>query len=259
MDHIVLNYTWDQDEDRDMFVYLQNCQYFIIKYEINGDENMPYKPARAIKPKRKGYRGKEPFLKTGEMIHWDSFLERNYIRLADFDQQIDEIIYQPVCIHYTLNGKKRRYFPDFKLILKDGRVFIIEVKTLRFMNSPSNVIKYEVGRKFCEDKRWHYEVFTEEEINPGYLQTNLSLLRHLGTQEVSDKIMDHVLEKLKLKTEMYLFELREVCEEIDEESFYKAVYQLIYLQEISTDLVNVKLTDDSILRFSDEEERSSCS
>lgn len=220
---------------------------------------MPYKPARKIKPKRKGFRGKEPFLKTGDMIHWESFLERNFIRLADFDQQVDEIFYQPVCIHYSLNGKKHKYFPDFKIILKDGRVFIIEVKALRFKNYPSNVIKYEVGRKFCEAQRWHYEVFTEEEINPRHLQTNLSLLRHLGTQEVTDNIMDHVLEKLQLKTEMYLFELRESCAEIDEESFYKAVYQLIYLQEISTDLVNVKLSDDSILRFSVEEERSSCS
>ncbi|WP_317957316.1 TnsA endonuclease N-terminal domain-containing protein [Paenibacillus chitinolyticus] len=220
---------------------------------------MPYKPARKIMPKRKGFRGKEPFLKTGDMIHWESFLERNFIRLADFDVQVEEIFYQPVCIHYLLNGKKHKYFPDFKLILKDGRVFIIEVKSLRFKNYPSNVIKYEVGRKFCETQRWHYEVFTEEEINPGYLQTNLSLLRHLGTQDVSDKIMDHVLEQLKQKTEIYLFKLRESCEEINEENFYKAVYQLIYLQEISTDLVNVKLSDDSVLRYSVEGERSSCS
>lgn len=220
---------------------------------------MPYKPARKIKPKRKGFRGKEPFLKTGDMIHWESFLERNFIRLADYDFQVEEIYYQPVCIRYLLNGKKHKYYPDFKLILKDGRVIIIEVKALRFKNSPSNVIEYEVGRKFCEAQGWHYEVFTEEEINPSHLQTNLSLLRHLGTQEVTDKIMDYVLEKLQLKTEMYLFELRESCAEIDEESFYKAVYQLIYLQEISTDLVNVKLSDDSILRFSVEEERSSCS
>ncbi|WNQ09683.1 TnsA endonuclease N-terminal domain-containing protein [Paenibacillus aurantius] len=220
---------------------------------------MPYKPARVIKPKRKGFRGKEPFLKTGDMIHWESFLERNFIRLADFDLQVDEIFYQPVCIHYSLNGKKHKYFPDFKLILKDGRVFIIEVKALRFKNSSKNVIKYEVGRKFCEAQGWHYEVFTEVEINPGHLQTNLSLLRHLGTQEVTDKIMDDILDQLKLKTAMYLFDLRESCAEIDEESFYKAVYQLIYLQEISTDLINVKLSDDSILRFSIEEDRSSCS
>ncbi|WP_052339691.1 TnsA endonuclease N-terminal domain-containing protein [Gorillibacterium massiliense] len=220
---------------------------------------MPYKPARKIMPKRKGFRGKEPFLKTGDMIHWESFLERNYIRLADFDLQVDEIFYQPVCIHYTLNGKKHRYFPDFKIILKDGRVFIIEVKALRFKNNPSNIIKYEVGRKYCEAHRWYYEVFTEEEINPRYLQTNLSLLRHLGSQEVTDNIMDHVLKQLQSKTEMYLFELRESCAEIDEESFYKAVYQLIYLQEISTDLVNVKLSDESILHFSVDEGRSSCS
>jgi hypothetical protein len=239
---------------------LKKVNTFIINYERNrGEREMPYKPARVIKPKRKGFRGKEPFLKTGDMIHWESFLERNYIRLADFDQQVEDIFYQPECIRYLLNGKKHKYFPDFKIILKDGRVFIIEVKALRFKNSPSNVIKYEVGRKFCEAQGWHYVVFTEEEINPNYLQSNLSLLRHLGTQEVTDKIMDDILDQLELKTEMYLFELRESCAEIDEESFYKAVYQLIYLQEITTDLVNVKLSEDSILRVAVGEERSSCS
>ncbi|MDQ0874226.1 hypothetical protein QFZ77_002885 [Paenibacillus sp. V4I3] len=220
---------------------------------------MPYKPARKIKPKRKGFRGKEPFLKTGDMIHWESFLERNFIRLADFDQRVIEIFYQPECIDYLVNGKKHKYYPDFKLILEDNRVLLIEVKALRFKNHPKNIIKYEVGRQFCKARGWHYEVFTENEINPKHLQANLSLLRHLGTQEVSDTIMDRILEKLGLKSKMYLFELRESCAEIDEESFYKAVYQLIYLQEISTDLVNVKLSDDSILSFSVEEEISSCS
>ncbi|WP_152393396.1 TnsA endonuclease N-terminal domain-containing protein [Paenibacillus guangzhouensis] len=219
---------------------------------------MPYKPARKIKPKRKGFRGKEPYLKTGDMIHWESFLERDFIRLADFDQQVEEIFYQPICINYLLNGKKHKYFPDFKLILNDNRVFIIEVKAVRFKNYPTNVIKYEVGRKFCESQGWHYAVFTEEEINQRYFQTNLSLLRHLGTQEVSDEIMDHVLDQLDLTGQMYLFELRESCAEIDEESFYRAVYQLIYLQEISTDLVNVKLSDDSILRVAVREENSLC-
>ncbi|MCZ8513399.1 TnsA endonuclease N-terminal domain-containing protein [Paenibacillus filicis] len=217
---------------------------------------MPYKPAREIKPKRKGYRGKEPFLKTGDMIHWESFLERNFIRLADFDIRVVEIFYQPECIDYLVNGKKHKYYPDFKLILEDNRVFIIEVKALRFKNSPKNVIKYEAGRKFCEARGWHYEIFTENEINTKYLQANLSLLRHLGTQVVSDEIMDQIMQQLELKTEMFLYELRESCEEIDEENFYRAVYQLIYLQEISTELVNVKLSDDSILRVSAGEERS---
>lgn len=210
---------------------------------------MVYKPARVIKPKRKGFRGKEPFLKTGDMIHWESFLERNFIRLADFDLSVEEIYHQPICIEYTINGKKHKYYPDYKMISENNRVTIVEVKTERFFNKPKNILKYEAGRKFCEEMGWDYKIFTEREINPNYLQWNLSLLRHLGTQEISDQILDFTMEKLEEKSEMYLFELRESCPDIEEESFYAAVYQLIYLQDIQTELINEKLSDDSFLRI----------
>ncbi|MEK4510133.1 TnsA endonuclease N-terminal domain-containing protein [Paenibacillus sp. FSL K6-2524] len=210
---------------------------------------MTYKPAREIRPKRKGYRGKEPFLKTGDMIHWDSFLERNFIRLADFDQEIQEIYHQPVCIYYTVNGKKHRYYPDFKMISQNNRVTIVEVKTERFFNKQKNILKYEVGRRYCEEMGWDYKVFTEREIDPKYLQWNLSLLRHLGTRDVSEQIMNQIAAKVEEMYELHLFELREACEDIEEESFYAAVYQLIYLQDIQTDLVNYKISDDSFLRI----------
>jgi hypothetical protein len=210
---------------------------------------MVYKPAREIKPKRKGYRGKEPFLKTGDMIHWESFLERNFIRMADFDLNVQEIFHQPICIHYTINGKKHKYYPDYKIISENNRVIIVEVKTERFFNKPKNILKYEAGRIFCEEKGWEYKIFTEREINLNYLQWNLSLLRHLGTQEISDQILDLISKKLEEKNEMYLFELRENCADIEEQAFYAAVYQLIYLQDIQTELVNVKLSDDSLLRI----------
>ena len=209
---------------------------------------MAYKPARQIKAKHKGYRGKEPFLKTGEMIDWESFLERNFIRLADFDPIVQELYHQPVCIRYMLNGRKYKYYPDFKMVLENNKVLIIEVKPERFFNKPSNILKYEVGRRYCEEMGWNYRVFTETQINPKYLQHNLSLLRHLGTQDIEDEILDHIMEQIANRKEMHLFELRDACEDLKEETFYAAAYQLIYLQEIRTDLINFKISDDSLLQ-----------
>ncbi|MFB9327825.1 TnsA endonuclease N-terminal domain-containing protein [Paenibacillus aurantiacus] len=210
---------------------------------------MPYKPAREIKPKAKGYRGKEPFLTTGEYIHWESFLERNYIRLADFDQTVQEIYYQPICIYYWLNGKKYRYYPDFKVVFEDNRVCLIEVKPERFIKSERNVIKYAAAQQYCKEMGWSFEIFTERQINPNLLQWNLSLLRHLGTQEVSEEEEDCIFNVMEKKQELHLFELREHCESMTEEAFYSTVYRLIYLQELQTDLVNIKLSDDSLLRL----------
>lgn len=208
------------------------------------------KPARQIRPKVKGFRGKEPFLKTGDMLHWDSFLERNFIRLADFDLAVDELYYQPVRIDYEINGKKFSYYPDFKMSLENNKVCIVEVKTERFFNTEKNAIKYEVGRRYCEERGWEYEVFTERQINPGFLQSNLSLLRHLGTQDVSEKIEEFILDQLKkVNDNIPLFELRENCGELDDETFYAAAYRLIYLQEIQIDLIHEKITDESLLSY----------
>lgn len=210
---------------------------------------MPYKPAREIKPKAKGYRGKEPFLKTGEYIHWDSYLERNFIRLADFDPEVKEIYHQPVCIYYWLNGRKYKYYPDFKVVFEDNRVCLVEVKPQRFFNLEKNAIKYAAGQEFCKVKGWSYEVFTERQINPNFLQWNLSLLRHLGNQEVSEKEEGCIFNVMEKEQELHLFELREHCESMSEEAFYSTVYRLIYLQVIQADLVHIKLSDDALLRL----------
>ncbi|WP_225999813.1 TnsA endonuclease N-terminal domain-containing protein [Paenibacillus sp. BJ-4] len=210
---------------------------------------MTYKPAREIKPKHYGYRGKEPFFKNGSMVHWDSFLERNFIRLADFDPNVEELYHQPVCIHYMTGGKQLRYYPDFKMILNNNQTVIVEVKPEAFLNHPKNLIKYEVGKKYCEERGWLYQVYTEIEINPSYLQWNLSLLRHLGTQDFNDKYSDYILEQLQKKTESAMIHLRKDCHLIDEQVFYSNLYNLIYLQEIKVDLVKEKLNDYSILRM----------
>lgn len=179
-----------------------------------------YKPAREIKPKYYGYRGKEPFMKNGSMVHWDSFLERSFIRLADFDLNVEELYHQPLCIYYTMNGKQLRYYPDFKMILKNNQIIIVEVKPEAFLNHPKNLVKYEVGRRYCLEQGWEYRIYTEKEISPSFFQDNISLLRHLGTQEPNDADVDYILEKLEEKKEVSIFNLRQECKLLDEQLFY---------------------------------------
>ncbi|NOU75314.1 hypothetical protein GC098_28680 [Paenibacillus sp. LMG 31458] len=210
--------------------------------------------ARKIKPKRKGFRGKEPFITTGGMIHWDSFNERNYIRLADFDLSVSAIFYQPICIRYTHIGKKYRYFPDFKVITFNGKTYIVEVKHSKYFDTPKNRIKYEVGRKFCEENGWIYIVVTEKQIDQGYLQYNLALLRAHGLEFYDQKYETEMLDKLQALKSCYIFELREYFEELSNEQFFSLLYHLIYLQDIRIDLIGSKITDESVIYSIIEEE-----
>ncbi|RKP56258.1 hypothetical protein D7Z26_06375 [Cohnella endophytica] len=205
--------------------------------------------ARKIGPKRKGFRGKEPFLKSGDMVYWDSYLERDYIRLADFDSTVEEIYFQPVCIRYTYKGKTYRYYPDFKIISLDGHVTIVEVKPRKYLQHPKNIVKYEVGRLFCDEKGWTFVIITDEEIRPGYLQNNLAILRAYGFEDGVEHIISSIKEKMKEKCQCYVFELREEFMDVSDHEFFVALYRLIYMEDLLTDLIASQLTEESFIKI----------
>lgn len=210
---------------------------------------MFFQPARKIKPKTKGYRGKEPFLTTGKMVPWESFLERDYIRLADFDFSIEEIYAQPVRITYLYNGKIREHFPDFKVINNEHQVVIVEVKPMKFVDREDNQIKFLAGRAYCEERGWKYIQMTEDDIRPGFLQQNLALLRSIGTQDIPDSILDTVLSRLEKVNHSTISELRTHCSDLTEEEYYGSIYQLIYFQEIDCELILQPVSQDSIIQY----------
>lgn len=209
--------------------------------------------ARKIGPKRKGFRGKESFFKTGDSVHWDSYLERDFIRLADFDPEVAEMYFQPLCIKYSHMGRTKRYYPDFKIASPNGHISIVEVKPVKYLLHPKNVLKYEVGRRFCEERGWTYVVVTEEQIRPGYLQENLSILRAHGFEDGVDESLSLIKEMMRDKRSCYVFELREECMDVSDHDFFVALYRLIYMEDLLTDLVAAPLTDESFLKLNESE------
>lgn len=207
--------------------------------------------ARKIKPsKGKHYRWKVPFFTSFKMVHCESSIERDYVRLADFDPNVVDIIYQPLTIHYLYKHRKRKYYPDFKILKKDGKIAIVEIKSSNKLNKSDNVIKYMIGRLYCEKMGWEYHIATENEIRPGALQNNLSLLRAFGNQPVEIKKLNAVLNNLQMSGTCTISMLRDNCSELDESDFFKSIYALIYHKKLTIDLVNEEISDLSIISFS---------
>lgn len=210
---------------------------------------MNYKPARRIKARRgKVYRGKEPFLKTKQMVHWEGLLELHYIRLADYDPQVEEIYYQPLCIRYFYKGKVRKYFPDFKIITKNKRVFLIEVKPKSKIHKEENEVKFQVGREYCNQMGWTFSVVTEDEIQPGYFQGNLMNLRRYATYSFDAKAAAYILDRIQEVSSVRIAEFVKQCPDIEEAVYFTTIYQLIYMQQVEADLITEKLTDTSVIR-----------
>jgi hypothetical protein len=200
--------------------------------------------ARKIKAsKGKHYRWKIPFLKNGKMVHCESTLEKDFVRLADFDRSISEVIHQPLAIYYYFKRRRRVYYPDYKMVTSAGKIIIVEVKPQKYVRKVKNEIKFIVGRMYCEERGWEYHIVTEQQIRLGYLQRNLGLLRGLGHQYVSMSDLKLVLDTLKNSGESTIEMLRENCIEMEEATFFKIIYKLIYHQKIYVDLIGSELSD----------------
>lgn len=212
-----------------------------LKKEKNHTES-----ERKIKAVKGGkhYRYKIPFHTSGNMVHCESTIERDYVRILDFDKTILEVIHQPLLINFKYKGRKRRYFPDFKVVTNTGDIWIVEVKSQEKLNYVDNVCKYIVGELYCKQRGWSYRIVTDCEIRKGFLQNNLSLLRAHGSQLVEEKLLIHVYSQLSKMKVCSIESLRRNCTDLTDNEFYSAIYSLILNHKVFGDLKNNKLDGD---------------
>lgn len=208
------------------------------------------KGARSIKAvKGINYRGSVPSHKCGDMVEYESLLERDYINLLEFDSKVEYFESQPMKIPYMYKGKRHDYFPDFKIITHENKIKLIEVKPKRFLNLEKNMIKFEVGKQYCKVRNWEYHIFTEEEIRKGYLQDNLRKLNSVNFDRIRSALKEQILQKVK---EMGPIEIDVVVNkfpQFDRNELYEHIYYLIYFHQLYTDLINKNLGGNSIIKI----------
>jgi hypothetical protein len=205
--------------------------------------------ARPIRPsKGKHFRGKTVLLKNGRMVYWESTLERDCVRMADYDLNVEDIEHQPIHIRFSYRGKPHSYFPDYKLTLTGTRILVVEVKPYKKVDDDLNPVKFEVGTRYCAERGWDYRVYTEADLRPTkYFQRNLKMLRGLGHERTTLAELQYVLDTLTLAGACSIVELRGLCQELNDSEFYKALYKLMYSQVIRTDMLRQKITVFSIV------------
>ncbi|CAG7652902.1 hypothetical protein PAESOLCIP111_06667 [Paenibacillus solanacearum] len=207
-------------------------------------------PVRKIRPTRgRHYRSKIGSSKSLKIIHAESLLERDYVRLCNFDPTITKIYYQPIGIRFHYNGRKRRYFPDYLIVTRENHYYLVEVKLKEFVASNLNRAKFYAATKLCEEKGWTFLVATEDQIRPGYLQKNLRLLHEVKRHKIIPSVAEYIKAMLEYIGPQTIFNLRNACNIIDESLFMLNLHKLIYASEIGTDIVHHPLNDSSIIWY----------
>ena len=118
-------------------------------------------PARAV-PSWKGknvYEGDYWAATTRGFVHHESFLEREYVMVADFDPSILAFSWQPFVLKWPKGTKGHRgHVPDYFCRLGNGDGLVVDVK--RPDKVEANAQQFAMTREVCEQVGWKHEVFT---------------------------------------------------------------------------------------------------
>lgn len=180
---------------------------------------------RKIGPKSSSASGRFISRKQNDkIIQYESSLERDFIYLCEFDNNIISYVDQPIKIEYVdAKEKKRIYTPDFLVEYKDNQrqSNIIEVKYSSYLSK--NLHRYEEkfhhARLFCKKNALTFSVLTEKDIRDGqkFYLTNISfLLKHRETigrskssfqNEMDIEICLNLIKELRLKNKTSINDL----------------------------------------------------
>ncbi|HWW05902.1 TnsA endonuclease N-terminal domain-containing protein [Collimonas sp.] len=121
-------------------------------------------------------RGKFPSRKIGRMVHWESQLERDAVKLFEFSSGISAYREQPMRVYYGHDGKTRRYTPDFEITLHTGEIQFIEVKPLQKTLDPQESARLARIQDHFDQNGNTLRVITEVDIRQKQLLENLDVL-----------------------------------------------------------------------------------
>lgn len=147
-----------------------------------GQQNQHNRSREPITRSRMSVRGSFPSLKMGRMVDWESQLERKACYRFEFSSAVIEFHEQPAPLSLFIDGKYRRYTPDFELSMADGSTLIVEVKP--YAKLLKNDIRELLGYASveCEYQGKKLVAVTDQELSDPVINANLHFLRpYLGT------------------------------------------------------------------------------
>ncbi|CAE6742935.1 hypothetical protein R75465_02362 [Paraburkholderia aspalathi] len=144
---------------------------------LTARQGIHHTPARqVVRPTGGIFRGRFPSRKSGRSVAFESLIERDALLLFEFSRGVTSYREQPYSIHYTFEGRSRKYTPDFELSLASGSVLLIEVKPEDKALAPEERKRLRrIGEHFSE-LGVPFRVLTDTQIRRGALLRNLNTL-----------------------------------------------------------------------------------
>ena len=204
-------------------------------------------PVRKVSNRGGNIIGRFPSIKMGRMIAFESLLERDFIYLLDHDLAVDWFEEQPLRIEYVQDGKRLQYTPDFHVI-KGDRQGLVECKPERFVETEENRRKFAVGREWCKEQGWSFELITDQKIRSGFRLQNVKLLAQYARQPVDVAIRSQIHALLQAaQTGIAVADLANAIQPVNSSVVTASIYCLAYHHEIQLPLDQGLISSQSIV------------
>lgn len=206
------------------------------------------KKKRNISPNEFSLTGQIKSLKRNDLVDFESSLERDYIYILEFDEDVRYYYEQPLKIEF----KNRYYVPDFFVEYWDGTKEVIEIKyTVDLIDNASKyTAKFKATEEFCNSNSMTFKILTENEIRNDYL-FNIKFLRRIQIIHTSQEseyfnefeLLEQNMKKLKKATINSLLDSCTSCESKRAE-LIQYLWLMIIHRKLNVDL-SIKLNMES--------------
>ncbi len=146
----------------------------------------PKKHTRYIPKNKNKYKGRHYPISRSK-------LETKFMEIIDQDPKVVEWYSESFYISYVLNGRTKRYYPDFFVKIEDPTFgtdsWVVELKPKKETRPPippkstsqksrktklyekqtweKNKAKWEYARRFCKKMGYTFKIITEKDLNGG--------------------------------------------------------------------------------------------
>lgn len=206
------------------------------------------KQVRTIKPTRMSVSGK--YMYKGGSIPYESTLERDFLIVYGFRDDVKSIIPQPLKIKFKKNGRTYPYTPDFFIEYEDSanrKNMIVEVKPNKLWreNWRDWSDKWKAMKRYCKDNDMTFRIYDESRIRNDAL-TNIMFLSNFKNTHIEHADIEAVLSQVNIMgvtTIDYLL-TRFYSGKLLRNHGLRVIYHLLYTQKLKFDLFS-KLDEQS--------------
>jgi hypothetical protein len=178
--------------------------------------NISHEPIRKIGLGTTSLTGLISSTKTNRNHAFESSLERDFIKIIDFDRNVNHYCEQPVTIEYMNDSNYRQYTPDFLVHYRETtnmKPLLCEIKYRKDIKENWNVLKpkFKAAIEYSKKNNWNFKIITEIEIRTQYLK-NIRFLENYkkekidkngfltGIDENDFNILTYNMDKIKITT-----------------------------------------------------------